>query len=219
MSFLTEWIVNIILLVMLATIIELLLPNTTMRRYVKMVVGILLLVVMLQPLLTILGTGNELDAWLFSLSAETDQLEEEVINLINLQKKEIELGQHAYISEQVAIDLEREITDLLLERFSFVIVQLHVEMVEDQVVHMSSDQIKKVHVYVAMSETANGRDVNHPANVKEVELVHIEATASKDVEKKKQKLEQLRHFFATHWGIPIEKITVIWRGGTKDEPE
>ncbi|MFP3440851.1 stage III sporulation protein AF, partial [Pantoea sp. SIMBA_133] len=53
MAVITGWITNIIVLILLATVLELLLPNSSMQRYVKMVIGLMLMAVILSPILTI----------------------------------------------------------------------------------------------------------------------------------------------------------------------
>ena len=63
MSFVITWLTNIILLILLATILELLLPKNALQKYVKMVVGLLLLIVLLQPVFTIFT--EDFDRWLY----------------------------------------------------------------------------------------------------------------------------------------------------------
>lgn len=55
MSFLTEWIANIILFIMLAVILDLLLPNSAMQKYAKMVISLLLIVIILSPIFKLLS--------------------------------------------------------------------------------------------------------------------------------------------------------------------
>lgn len=55
MSFLTEWITSIILFILFAIVIDLLLPNSSMQKYAKMVVSLLLIVVMLNPIFAFFG--------------------------------------------------------------------------------------------------------------------------------------------------------------------
>jgi stage III sporulation protein AF len=56
MSYLTEWITSIILFILLATVVEMLLPNSSMQKYTKLVIGLLLIVVILTPILKLLST-------------------------------------------------------------------------------------------------------------------------------------------------------------------
>ena len=42
MEFIKEWVTNIILFILLATVIDMLLPNSKFQKYTKMVTGLLL---------------------------------------------------------------------------------------------------------------------------------------------------------------------------------
>ncbi|MDV2687064.1 stage III sporulation protein AF, partial [Alkalihalophilus lindianensis] len=50
MDFLIEWVTNIILFILLATVIDMLLPNSSMQKYTKMVMGLLLIAIILTPI-------------------------------------------------------------------------------------------------------------------------------------------------------------------------
>ncbi|MCY8267765.1 stage III sporulation protein AF, partial [Bacillus haynesii] len=43
MEFLTEWLTNIILFILMAIVIDMLLPNSSMQKYAKMVISLLLM--------------------------------------------------------------------------------------------------------------------------------------------------------------------------------
>lgn len=60
MEALGEWLRQIILVVLLATFIDLLLPNRTMQRYVRLVVSLFILMTILSPVLQLLGSNANL---------------------------------------------------------------------------------------------------------------------------------------------------------------
>ncbi|MBO8163141.1 MAG: stage III sporulation protein AF [Brevibacillus sp.] len=53
MAWLTLWLKKIILLVLLAAFLDLILPNTTLQRYVKMVMGLIILLTIMSPLFSL----------------------------------------------------------------------------------------------------------------------------------------------------------------------
>lgn len=57
MEFLTDWISNIVLIILLSVIVDLLLPNNGFQKYIKMVVGLLLILAILNPLLKVAGSN------------------------------------------------------------------------------------------------------------------------------------------------------------------
>jgi stage III sporulation protein AF len=60
MEALGGWLKQIILVVLLATFIDLLLPNRTMQRYVRLVVSLFILMTILAPVLQLLGSNANL---------------------------------------------------------------------------------------------------------------------------------------------------------------
>lgn len=56
MTFIGEWLKEIILVVLIAVFIELLLPNRAMERYVRFVVSLLILLTLLSPLMRLFST-------------------------------------------------------------------------------------------------------------------------------------------------------------------
>ena len=69
MSFLAGWISNIIIFVLLATVIDMLLPNSSFQKYTKMVIGLLLIAMIITPILNLFQPDFEQ-----FLSAATIQL-------------------------------------------------------------------------------------------------------------------------------------------------
>ena len=51
MSFLSSWISNIIIFILLATVIDMLLPSSSLQKYTKMVIGLLLIAIIITPIL------------------------------------------------------------------------------------------------------------------------------------------------------------------------
>jgi stage III sporulation protein AF len=219
MGFLTEWLTNIILLILLATILELMLPNSNMQRYVKMVVGLLLLVVMLQPLLSIFT--EDVDEWLFSLSRETERTEKSINDSINLQKREIELGVSAYILEQVAVQLERQVRETLKDQHSLEIKQVEVDLNGDLDQSMDEaeivEQIQAIHVYVQSqaSEPIDEGEQEKLSEVAPVAVVQIDTSraSTKDTDETNHDLKPVQQLLSENWHIPKEKILLVWEGG------
>ncbi|MDT8862522.1 stage III sporulation protein AF [Alkalihalobacillus sp. MEB130] len=220
MGFLTEWLTNIILLILLATILELMLPNSNMQRYVKMVVGLLLLVVMLQPLLTIFT--EDVDEWLFALSEQTDQQEKSINETINLQKRDIESGVRAYTLEQVAVQLKRQVEGALKDQHSMEIKQVEIDLNGDlnQIIDEEQivEQIHAIHVYVQSSSTPEEESENERSeDVSPVQVVHIDTstprTMDKGIEETNHDLKPVQSFLSENWQIPQDKILLAWEGG------
>ncbi|WEG15880.1 stage III sporulation protein AF [Alkalihalophilus pseudofirmus] len=210
MGFLTDWITNIILLILLATILELMIPNSVLQKYVKMVVGLLLLVMILQPILSLIT--KDVDQWLVSITQQSNQLESSIEQEINLQKSDIELGLRAYISEQMAVQLEEEVKDELRDQYEVVISQVEVKIRESVNQTPTAEDIEAVIVY--LKDNHEGLTESDAA-VAPVSVVKIDTSKQVPQEMKQETrdLTSVRRLLSTNWEVPEEMISLAWEGG------
>ncbi|UOE95919.1 stage III sporulation protein AF [Alkalihalobacillus sp. LMS39] len=212
MGVLTDWLTNIILLILLATIIELLLPNSSMQRYVKMVVGLLLLVVLLNPVLSIFS--KDIGEFLPMLEDNhTSNLSLE--NSIESKKIEIEMGQRAYIFEEVAVQLERQVEEELIERFDVEMKELKLS-VKEIPVHADSPEeaIEEVKVHLIKQDNLK-EEGQHQELVEAVPVVSINVDEQPETKEVGENLDitSIVLFLSEEWDIPKDMISVTWEGG------
>lgn len=210
MSVVTAWVTNIIILILFATILELLLPNSKMQRYVKLVVGLMLLMVMLQPILSIFQTDPE--EWLSEMAEWGTGDEENQMNEIESKKNEIEMVQDAYISEQAAVQLKRQVESKLIEQFEVVPVEVAMTL-ETSNTDEILEEYPDVHVLLQRVEEVQEDE--------EISVVTIDPVV---IDKDDEELETtdqpqndlddaITSFLSSEWSIPVEKIHVQWKGG------
>ncbi|HLN65190.1 MAG TPA: stage III sporulation protein AF [Symbiobacteriaceae bacterium] len=65
-----EWVRHLVLLVLLATCLELLLPMNSMKKYVRLTMSLLVMLAVTQPILGLLGKPVAVDASLFAAPAD-----------------------------------------------------------------------------------------------------------------------------------------------------
>lgn len=59
MDIVINWVTQIILFIVLATIIDLLIPTSSMNKYIKLVVGLILILILLKPIFYVLNIDME----------------------------------------------------------------------------------------------------------------------------------------------------------------
>ncbi|EZH67722.1 stage III sporulation protein AF [Geomicrobium sediminis] len=106
MEYFHDWVTTLIVFLLLAIILELLLPTSTMKRYADLVLGLMMIVLLLQPVFDLVHTDPSewFDLNGFSFYEGATEME----NKINQEKIEIQAAHDAYISEQVAARLSSE---------------------------------------------------------------------------------------------------------------
>ncbi|MGC5324412.1 stage III sporulation protein AF [Brevibacillus sp. SYSU BS000544] len=112
MDLLTLWLKKIILLVLLAAFLDLILPNTNLQRYVKMVMGLIILMTILSPVFSVFNLSQE------ELSLRISQYQQKMVkeptenqwkqiadNLIGQQDKQMT----EYVTEQMQTLIRRQV--------------------------------------------------------------------------------------------------------------
>ncbi|WP_232696090.1 stage III sporulation protein AF [Brevibacillus daliensis] len=123
MEFITIWLRKVILLVLLAAFLDLILPNTKLQSYVKMVMGLIIILTIMQPLFSLMNVKQEELAAKIGIyqdiqegqkvEAEWQQLSKK---LINTQDKQVisyvEDQMRSLLTEKVKLAYGVTLTDL-----------------------------------------------------------------------------------------------------------
>ncbi|MGG3857812.1 stage III sporulation protein AF [Metabacillus fastidiosus] len=205
MEFLTGWITNIILFILLAVIIDLLLPSSAMQKYAKIVISLLLIVVIINPIFKLFSA--DMDEVLAQLSIQSEN-DAEVKNLMEKQKSEIEASQRAYILEQMAVQMKEMAEEELVENY---------EVAIDRILLSQSDEVKKIdsgkdlqHVEVVL-QAANKEDEAVEV-VKKVDIDTSKEQVREDTVPGKEEKEIIT-YLAKVWEVDQEKILLQMKGG------
>lgn len=87
-AWLSDWLRDIIAILLLAVVVELLLPNKSMQRYARLVVGLFILLTILSPILKLLQSdmGARLEAGMAKWNEQSMQRELQMPSLQDIQK-------------------------------------------------------------------------------------------------------------------------------------
>lgn len=206
MDFLKEWITNIILFVLLATVIDMLLPNSSFQKYTKMVTGLLLIAIILTPVMKLLS--NDFETALASIPALNSE-EKNMENLIEMKKKEIQASSHAYILQTMAVQLKTDVEEELMDQFGLEIA--HIDLVVDENGQLTSpDDLQKIVVVVKKAEEAE----QVVEVVKKVEINTEKPLPSKQEAKSSERIASL---LSEIWSIEKDAVEVMVEGGKLEE--
>jgi stage III sporulation protein AF len=192
-AFLTEWISQIITFILLAVIIELILPNGSFQKYAKMVVGLLLILVIFSPLLR-LFTGDMEKIVVSFQKMETIQ-NDSVENEIEKKKTEIQASQHAYILEQMAVQMKTVVAEELMRTYGLTIADLSFIITQKNEIEIPQD-IEKINVVLT-----NEPDARTIPTIKPID-VHISSDPTNE------QTTNLASFLASKWEVDEKKIAV-----------
>lgn len=194
-----EWVTSIIMFILFATIIDLLLPSSSFQKYVKMVVGLVLLLIMLSPLLRIFSV--DVDLLLSSVKAGGDVRQETMKNEVEKKKKEIQASQRAYILEQMAVQMKKQVAEELMKQYGLTLQQITIQTKEQESLQIPDD-IQAIEVMVSKQQD---QEAVQPV------VIDTSNTINNRAEDEAQQKE-LALFFATKWGVHEEQIVVQIEG-------
>ncbi|WML40503.1 stage III sporulation protein AF [Neobacillus sp. OS1-2] len=205
MEFLKEWVTNIILFILLATVIDMLLPNSSMQKYTKMVTGLLLIAIILTPIFKLIS--KDFESALGSIPTYQVPGEKNMKNIIDSKKKEIQASTDAYILKEMAVQLEKDVKEELMDQYG-----LEIEKI-DLAIDEKSDQafpknLQKVTVLLKQPEQG----------VKTVEAIkQIEINTEKPLPSNgsTEDTKKITAFLSQKWNVTKEAVEVSIEGGIK----
>ncbi|CAN7213983.1 stage III sporulation protein AF [Peribacillus frigoritolerans] len=197
MSFLAGWVSNIIIFVLLATVIDMLLPNSALQKYAKMVIGLLLIAIIITP---ILGLFNkDFDDILTAATSEfEDQKKKDLGNLTEMKKKEIQATQGAYILKQMAVDLQAEVEEELMADYNMRISSIDVGVKNEE--EPGVDDLQNITISL---EKAEGKENSEIEAVAKIDINTDSPSTSNDAN-----LDAVKRFLATSWSVDEEIIEI-----------
>jgi stage III sporulation protein AF len=205
MSVVYDWIKQIILLIMLATILEMLLPNDSFRRYIKMVIGLVLIVALLSPVMKIFNMP--VDEILQQIAPPSS--EDPIKNSLNNNKKVIDANLNSYIQQQTAVQMKNYVQKELMDQF-----QLSIKKVVPTIDPESTDS-PVVAVSVLLGQAKTGKS-DQSARVEPVKEVTVNVTGDENVQPQKKttssEYKEVRSFLAKKWGLSQSKISIQMEG-------
>ena len=197
MSFLAGWVSNIIVFVLLATVIDMLLPNSALQKYAKMVIGLLLIAIIITP---ILGLFNkDFDELLSAATSEFEnQKKKDLGNLTEMKKKEIQATQGAYILKQMAVDLKADVEEELMKDYNMKISAIDVAVKNEE--KPSVEDLQNINISL---EKAEGKEDTSIEAVAKIDINAERPSPSNDAN-----LDAVKSFLATSWSVDKEIIEI-----------
>lgn len=212
MAYLGEWIKHIVLIILVATFLDLLLPNTQMRRYIQLVVGLIIIVLILSPILELLQVDHE------RFTAGIEQLlqpDEEPQLQFEDRKEAVQEVQDRAVLEEVGRLWAQVIKREVEREFALNVEEIDIDL---DVVEGRAD-VNRVKLVVAWSDDGDeGTPDGEGALVEPVVIdVNLEKKESGPIDaltrEEKKWTEKLLTYFDQNWNISGDKIEIFWTGG------
>ncbi|MFQ3542814.1 stage III sporulation protein AF [Halobacillus rhizosphaerae] len=196
MNFFTEYITRIVLYLLLAMVSDALLPSGTMKKYARLVMSILLLLIFIGPLLQILKVDPNQMIQQAENKMKQQVNEEELDQTIESKKNEILEGQDAYKLEQVKQALSQEIKKPLKNEWKLNLKDIDMTFLKEP---YQLDTLDKLILTLAPAQDKN--------TVEDIDISVTEKSQKPDLERES---EEVNSWLQKHLDLNQDQIEIRW---------
>ena len=168
--------------------------------------GLLLIAIILTPIFKLIS--NDFEAALASVPIINSDGKANMENLIEMKKKEIQASQQAYILKQMAVQLENDVEEELMNQSGFKITKIDF-LIDENDPQAFPDNLEKVIVRVQQPKMQD-------ESIEVVSKVDI-STSNPTQLKQKNEHAEILSLLSKKWDIENKNIEIIVEGGSKDQ--
>lgn len=192
-SFISSWLKDIVVLFILITIAELIMPKGNMKKYINLVIGLLIIVTIISPFARLLKLDLSLDNAVmnYSKSSELESYDEE--EFYNQQENQIEKVYKERISN--------EVTKLIEDETDYRVVNITVSILEDKERY---GEIDKLNIYITEKDIASDANKISIMKIETVDLdTDLEQSSISDNE-----YDEIKELIYSNYSVDKERITI-----------
>lgn len=204
MNFLNSWLQGIIISVIVATIIEMILPNGNTKKYVKVVLGIYVVFNIITPIINQFTNSNFELSSIINIEEYTKKMDTYEVSSNNIEKSNEKNIKQIYIN-----NLENDITAKLEEK-EYLVKKIDVEIENDE-----TYKIKNIELSISKKETKEEQETKNEVVIDEIEKVEIQVGEKKKDETKEEKSDltesekkEIKKYLSSVYEIQEKQITI-----------
>ncbi|CAK7015001.1 stage III sporulation protein AF [Tissierella sp. P1] len=195
-SFISTWLKDIVVLFILISIAELIMPKGNMKKYINMVIGLLIIFTIISPFAKLLKLNFNFEQSVFNYSKPNIFDNEQNNELYTQQEKQIEKIYKEKIS--------KEITGLIEEKTDYRVVDIVVGIIDKE---ENYGEIDYLNILVGEKEEITDKSKIHVGKVKTIEIQNnIKDIKSLDEDYKD--LTDLKDLISNNYLVDKDRINI-----------
>ena len=210
-AFFSSWAQNIIVAVIIATIIELILPSGTSKKYVKVIIGVYILFAMISPAIEKFA-GNK-----FNINEifNTDEYDKKINEAGKNLSKQIEENNNRRIKDVYISNMKSDITTKLKQRgYNVTNTYIKIQNNEDYEIEQISLTVKKDNNLKESNLNEENNTINEIKinSVNKIEIGNNQKNSEDSIEKNtlsNEDINNIKDFVSEEYGLEKEKIEVL----------
>lgn len=186
----SSWTSNIVVAVVVATILEMILPNSKNKKYIKTVIGVFILFTIISPIV------EKFTNFDFSLDS--------VIASANVYNEPKKINSNNYIQNVYIDNLKKDLSKKISEKgYTAENIKIHVNMKD-------GEEYGKINeISFNMEKETFEKNENQIDEVNEISVVIKKEDESRHIKKIQQKeIEEIQEYIATTYGVDIQNVKI-----------
>lgn len=195
-EFLTIWLKEIVLVFIFISIVELVLPNGSMKRYINMIIGFLIIIVIIAPFVKLIHKD-------YSFARDLYKNQIEGINFEYSENQELNKIQEEQIKNFYINKIEREIENLIANTTNYSIEEIKISINEEDA---NFGKLESIELVLMDKE---GVESDNKIIVKEVKKVSIGESQETMTEYKELADDKIKKTISENYDLSKEKIKIL----------
>lgn len=202
LNFINSWAKGIILAVIIATIIEIILPEGNNKKYVKTIIGIYILFVMVYPIISKMSNKN------INIQSIIDNTTSQ---MSKYETNSITIETNSYIEETYKKSLEEDMKKKLSEKgYNVNSLNLYIETEDDEKYGQINSIVMQISKLEKTDENITENTINKIENV-EIKILNSNINKNTNIQQEnisKQEIDSLKNYINMTYIIGKEKIHI-----------
>lgn len=161
LSFLSSWLKDIVVLFILITIAELIMPKGNMKKYINMVIGLLIIFTIISPITKLINSDYNFEQAVMNYSKT--EIES------NVEIKEFNRQQDKLIEKVLKDRISEEITELIHSNTDYSVINIKIGIVQDKT-NVEHIVINFLEIIIEEKTLADG---NNKIQIEKIETVEF----------------------------------------------
>lgn len=199
---LKNWVINIVVIIFFVAFIEIMLPKSSMKRYVNMVLGLLIIIVLINPIIKFMANDIDIEREVFlNISKQNNMYSDKDLKYVEAQNQNI--------VEMYKNKLKREITDFIELDEGYKIVEVNIWIEENSKLD-NFGEITGIEVY--LEQITGEEPKNMSIKINEIEEIVVNKDRKNSIVINKTSspgFEKMINSISSHYKLPKEKVVVI----------
>ncbi|SDY48312.1 stage III sporulation protein AF [Proteiniborus ethanoligenes] len=199
---LKNWVINIVVIIFFVAFIEIMLPKSSMKRYVNMVLGLLIIIVLINPIIKFMANDIDIEREVFlNISKQNNMYSDKDLKYVEAQNQNI--------VEMYKNKLKREITDFIELDEGYKIVEVNISIEENSKLD-NFGEITGIEVY--LEQITGEEPKNMSIKINEIEEIVVNKDRKNSIVINKTSspgFEKMINSISSHYKLPKEKVVVI----------